>query len=542
MAFSLSVRSKLHLKGLLPPSVDSLERQSRKTLTYLRCFESSDSDRKSHNSLLRPEIAKYLALMNIKSENMTLFYHLLTNNLSELLQIIYTPTIADVCLNYSILHTTGFADALFISIEDAHHITEILKNWKLSHPSPELCVITDGSSILGLGDMGLNGIVIPMRKLDLYVAIAGLIPSRVMPVVLDFGTENEMLLENDEFYMGLRKKREKNQKKVWELWDSVMDGINVQWTNCIIQFEDLESERALECLSRYQKYPCFNDDLQVTSAVILAGFINAIKHSTLPLESHRILLCGQGSAILAIAEYLRIHFESEFPSLSENEIFSRFFYLFDFGGMVMPSRSDITEGDEKWCFTQKKQMGEEWFNKRDISNLEEAVKLVKPTAIIGIGNNPGIFTEKIIRYISKICERPIIFPLSIPKENIECTFQQAFEFTNGRVLFISGSKFPDYLDPESGIAIQPGQGNNMFMFPGLGLGLILQKASRLTKGMLYSAANALALSLTPFEFEDLGCLFPRLNHLRQISIMIAAAVIEIGVKEDVARSLLQGNH
>ena len=371
---------------------------------------------------------------------------------------------------------------------------EIIETYKeKSGETPDISVITDGSRILGLGDLGMNGMPISMGKLQLYVAGAGIDPRRALPIVLDFGTNNEKYL-NNEFYLGVREKRPED-KEFYDAVNTVLGSLTRAFPDLLIQFEDFSSEHAFGLLKKYQeKILCFNDDIQGTGAVILSGLINAFrkveKESAVPLRDHRIVFYGAGSAAIGVARQIQEYLELE-HGFTEEEA-RKVFYICDSKGLVTADRGDRL-AEHKVYYARKDNNGSQY------KSLENIVDYVKPTTLIGLSSSHGAFNHDVLSRISKINEQPIVFSLSNPSTKAECSFEEAMKGTNNKVVFASGTAFPPYTIPESKEVRVPGQGNNMYVFPGLGLGSILSRPSSITNRLILRGSIALADSLTEEE-------------------------------------------
>ncbi|KAI8801296.1 hypothetical protein BJ742DRAFT_838042 [Cladochytrium replicatum] len=518
--FSDDVRSYLNLHALVPAAHETLDQQVKRAMSFLRSLESP--------------LERYLYLSRIKTEDVTLFYKLCVSHLEEVCPIIYTPTIGEVCQKFSWCYTPGFAEGLFISLKHKGQVANVLRNW--TYPNPEICVITDGSRILGLGDLGINGAGIPIGKLSLYVAAAGFSPHRTLPITLDLGTDNEAFLK-DEFYLGLRQKRP-SDREFFEFMDEVMDGLKTVFPNMLVQFEDFSSEHAFACLDRYRtKYMCFNDDIEGTGAVIMSGFINAIVQSGTPISEQRVLFYGAGSAAVGVARQIMAYFVQQ--GGITREAARNAFYLVDRSGLVTADRADAKSGK-----IQNHKLG---FMRSDVTqddvkgtSLSAVCKFVQPTALVGLSSVGGAFTPDIIGMMDRfnpatLGKRPIIFPLSNPATAAECSYVNAMRYTNGRVIFASGTAFDAIPHPtRTGFTAYPGQGNNMYIFPGLGLGLCIAAVVRVTDEMIYAASVTLASTLTPDEHED-ELLYPRIHRIREVSLIIAREVVKTSVKLGLAR-------
>ncbi|KAJ3327049.1 hypothetical protein HDU76_012403 [Blyttiomyces sp. JEL0837] len=511
-AFPAHARTALHLRGLLPPIIETLDKQVARSVHRIRS--------------LQDPLEKFMYLDRLRHEDTTLFYKIVVENLREIVSIIYTPTVGTVCQQFSHIYTPGSVEGLFLSLSDMYHLDEVLSNW--TYPEPEICVMTDGSRILGLGDLGVNGMGIPVGKLSLYVAAGGINPSRTLPITLDLGTNTPEHL-NDVFYLGTRTRRP-DEATFFAFLDAVMAALHRKWPSMLVQFEDFSSEHAFETLDRYRdKYCMFNDDIQGTGAVVLAGFINALNLSGIKPRDHRILFVGAGSAGVGVASQIMEHFAKPLSEggngLTRDEA-RDLFWLMDSKGLVTDDRRDANNYPKhKTLFSRKDNQGVQ------ISELLEAVKYLRPTALIGLSAQGGVFTEAILREMAKLNERPIVFPLSNPSANAECSFEEAMKYTDGRVLFASGTAFPSYPDPRTGKLVEPGQGNNMYIFPGLGLAAVLSHATRVTDKMVHRSAVSLSENLSEEE-KSAGMLYPRLERIREISAVVARDVILAALEED----------
>lgn len=512
LSFSPEERVSRNLTGLIPHVMENTSTQCERALKMIRSRSTN--------------IDKYLYMTSVKGENADLFYRLLIDNARELMPLVYTPTIGDVCLQYSTLYTRP--EALYISIKQRKSIKTILQNWP--YPSPEICVVTDGSRILGLGDLGVNGVGIPIGKLALYTAAAGIHPSKTMPIVLDTGTANEDNLK-DPLYLGLRRKRIPVAEQQ-EFMDEFMTACAEVYPDMFVQFEDFESEKAFNYLDRYKnKYKCFNDDIQGTGAVVLGGYIGAVNLSGVPLEEQRLVFMGAGSAGVGVAKQLVEYYTRR--GLSETEARNRF-WLVDTRGLVTADRGDKLAEHKKY-FARKDNNGHQF------RTLEEVIEYVKPSALIGLTATFGVFTESVVRALKASVDagglgrRPILFPLSNPLTKAECTFEQAVQWTDGTVIFASGSPFASFT-VEAGdhaVTYHPNQGNNVYVFPGLGLGAILAKATKVTDEMVYTSAAALANSLNAEEIHK-GLIYPSIDRVRDASLNVAREVMKAARREGVS--------
>ncbi|KAH9478410.1 NADP-dependent malic enzyme [Psilocybe cubensis] len=494
-------------RGLVPPQLDH-------EIHVQRCLEQLRSKDKN--------LEKYIYLSHLKTEDPSMFYRLCLEHMAEITPIIYTPTVGDACLNFS--HIYRRPEGLYISIQDKGKIGSVINNWPKIDEA-RISVVTDGSRILGLGDLGVNGMGISIGKLSLYVAGAGIRPDSTIPICLDLGTNTQRYLD-DPFYLGLRQKRV-GDAEMEAFMDEFMEEMSRAFPKLMIQFEDFSTDNAFKYLERYRhKYPVFNDDIQGTGAVVLSGFLNAAKLSSaasgLPLTEHRILFFGAGSAGVGVASQLMSFFT--LLGMTEDQA-RRKIYLVDSQGLVYDARGHLAE--------HKKYFSRDDYRGPPITNLLDIIQYVKPTALLGLSTISGAFTVDVLDAMAAINPRPIIFPLSNPVKLSECSFSDAVEITQGRVLFASGSPFP--AQQFGGKTLYPGQGNNMYIFPGLGLGAIIARVSEVTDSMVEASSLGLANSLTDEE-RSIGLLYPRIERIREISVFIAKEVIRAAQKAGVDRS------
>ncbi|KAI9853218.1 MAG: hypothetical protein M1824_001523 [Vezdaea acicularis] len=483
-SLSQEVRKYLRTYGLTPPSVENHETQ------ISRCLKQLDSKKEP--------IEKYEYLSTLRNNNVHVFYRLVLAHLKDITPLIYTPVVGEAWL--------------YLSYSDRGSIATLLNNWPQAHV--EMTVVTDGSRILGLGDLGVNGMGIPVGKLALYTACAGIHPEGTLPLMLDFGTNNKENWE-DPLYMG--NKHEKiTPDQEEEFLDELMAALTEKWPGIVIQFEDWKNP--FHALERYRDtYVMFNDDVQGTGAVILAGVINAVRHTGKHVKEHRAVFMGAGSAGVGVAKEIVEFFVKE--GLTEDEA-RRCFWLVDSKGLVTNDRGDKL-ADHKTYFARDDNDGKQY------KTLEEVIEYVKPTMLMGLCTIGGIFTNKILTRMGELNDKPIIFPLSNPSTASECTFEDAMECTEGRALFASGSPFPDY--EINGKVHSPGQGNNMYVFPGIGLGAIVSKAVSISQDMIYASAVALSTSLTDEE-KSKGWLYPEVDRIRDVSVIVARGVIRAAQK------------
>lgn len=500
---SATLRQYQRVYGLLPPAVEDYPTQAARCLKQL--------------ALKATPIEKYNYLSQLRNSNTHLFYRLAIDHMKELTPLIYTPVVGEACQKWSEIYTQP--EGMYLSWADKGHIASVLHNWPASHV--EITVVTDGSRILGLGDLGINGMGIPIGKLALYSACGGIQPDATLPLTIDLGTSNEQL-RNDPLYMGSRRPKVTAEEEAAFL-DELMEALVARWPGIVIQFEDWKNP--FPSLEKYGgKYTMFNDDIQGTGAVILAGMINAVKRAGTPIRDHRAVLMGAGSAAVGVAKQIVQFFMNE--GLTEDEA-RRCFYLVDTKGMVTLDRGDKL-AEHKVYFARDDNNGQQ------LQTLEQIVDHVRPTILMGLSTIGGCFTPSILSKVGEWNTSPIIFPLSNPSANSECTFAEAMQYTQGRALFASGSPF----NPEmiNGTLHSPGQGNNMYVFPGIGLGAILSKATVITQDMIYASGAALADSLTPEEVQQ-GWLYPDLSRIRQVSGQVTLGVIRAAQKAGVDREV-----
>lgn len=488
-AFTQQQRCENGLRGLLPARVETLQEQADRMMTLLRSFPLP--------------IQRYIVLDSLHNTNETLFFKLVCDHVEELMPIIYTPTVGEACQKFS--HDFIQARGLFISINDKGKVAEILNN--IPEDDMAVIVVTDGQRILGLGDQGVNGMGIPIGKLALYTACAGIPPEKTLPVVIDVGTNNPDYLL-DPLYLGLRHERVTGLAYD-ELIDEFMLCARRRWPNVLIQFEDFGNSNAFRLLDRWKNDTlCFNDDIQGTACVALSGFYSAVRVKGEKLSDQRVLFLGAGEAATGIANLIADAIADE-EGISVEEA-RRCCYLFDSKGLVTAARDNLTP--HKREFAHEAEPAETFL---------QAIQQLRPTAIVGVAARHNAFDSMVIAEMSAINERPIIFALSNPTSKAECTAQMAYQFSEGRALFASGSPF----DPVvcHGQTFVPRQGNNSYVFPALGLAATFVKAKTMPTGMFLAAARRLAELVSDEELAQ-GSLYPSLSDIRAISTDIAIAV------------------
>ena len=488
-AFSEEERDRLNLRGLLPPRVLGRVQQLQKVL---ESFRSKPSD-----------LEKYIYLVSLQDRNEGLFYDLVTSHLAEMMPIIYTPTVGQACQRYA--HLWRRPRGLFISADDRGRIARVMRNW----PSQDvrMIVVTDGERILGLGDLGANGMGIPVGKLSLYTACAGVHPRWCLPITLDVGTENDTLL-NDPIYIGLPQRRLRG-----EAYDALvqefMDAAREVFPRAVVQFEDFANTNAFRILQTYRdQASCFNDDIQGTAGVALAGLWSATRmRGTEPLGSRNLLFLGAGEAGTGIADLVVRALVQQ--GMRQDEARDRCWFV-DSRGLVVKSRTDLAPHKQPYAHDHT-----------PLPDLQSAIEALRPAALIGVSGQPQTFTRPVIEAMTSINARPMIFALSNPTSRAECTAEQAYQWSAGRAIFASGSPFAPV--EFEGQTFVPGQANNAYIFPGVGLGVIAAGATRVTDDMFLVAARTLAGMVSDDDLAQ-GATFPPLARIREISAAIATAV------------------
>jgi malate dehydrogenase (oxaloacetate-decarboxylating)(NADP+) len=496
-AFSEEERDALGLRGLLPAHLLSMEEQAERMLKNLR-----------H---LPDDLEKYVALNALHDRNEALFLRVVCDNIDEMQPLVYTPTVGLACQRFG--HIFQRPRGIFIGANDRGRIAELLGNWP--HPA-RLIVVTDGERILGLGDLGANGMGIPVGKLSLYSACAGVHPKLCLPVMLDVGTNNAELLK-DPYYIGLRQRRLRGPEYD-ELVDEFVNAAQDVFPRVVIQFEDFASHAAFRLLHKYRDRICtFNDDIQGTAAVVLAGIFSALRVTGGKLTDQKILFFGAGEAATGIAGLVVSAMVAQGCLQAEAR---RRIWLVDSRGLVVKDRAELAE--HKLAYAHEH---------APIADFLTAIRTLKPTAIIGVAAVGGAFTHEVLQTMAQINERPIVFALSNPTSKAECTAEEAYRHTEGRALFACGSPYdPVRFDGKSFV---PRQGNNSYIFPGVGLGAIASGTRRITDEMFMGAALALARLVTEADLAQ-GSLYPALPRIREVSACIATEVAQIAYKRGLA--------
>ncbi|KAL7187660.1 hypothetical protein ACSBR1_037677 [Camellia fascicularis] len=491
LAFSEKERDAHYIRGLLPPSILTQELQEKKVMQNLRSYDVP--------------LHRYVAMMDLQERNERLFFKLLIDNVEELLPIVYTPVVGEACQKYG--NVFRRPQGLFISLKEKGRILEVLKNWP--EKDIQVIVVTDGERILGLGDLGCQGMGIPVGKLSLYTALGGVRPSACLPITLDVGTNNQKLLDN-EFYIGLRQKRARGQE-YYDFLHEFMCAVKRNYgEKILIQFEDFANHSAFELLAKYRTtHLVFNDDIQGTAVVVLAGVVSALKLVGGTLADHTFLFLGAGEAGTGIAELIALEISKKTNTPVEET--RKKIWLVDSKGLVVSSRVEsLQHFKQPWAHDHE-----------PVKELLDAVKAIKPTVLIGTSGVGKTFTKEVIEAMASFNKKPLILALSNPTSQSECTAEEAYTWSEGRAIFASGSPF----DPVeyNGKVFVPGQSNNAYIFPGLGLGLIMSGTIRVHDDMLLAASEALAAQVTEENYEK-GLIFPPFTSIRNISAQIAANV------------------
>ncbi|KAL3650786.1 hypothetical protein CASFOL_007189 [Castilleja foliolosa] len=491
LAFTEKERDAHYLTGLLPPVVLSQELQERRLMHNLREY--------------KVPLQRYMAMMDLQERNEKLFYKLLIDNVEELLPVVYTPTVGEACQKYGSIFRRP--QGLYISLKEKGRILEVLRNWP--EKSIQVIVVTDGERILGLGDLGGQGMGIPVGKLSLYTALGGVRPSACLPVTIDVGTNNKKLLE-DEFYIGLRHNRATGQEYA-ELLEEFMSAVKQNYgEKVLVQFEDFANHNAFDLLAKYRTtHLVFNDDIQGTASVVLAGIVSALRLVGGTLSDHTFLFLGAGEAGTGIAELIALEVSNK-TNIPIEETRKKI-WLVDSKGLIVSSRKESLQHFKM-----------PWAHEHEpVRELLDAVKAIKPTVLIGTSGVGRTFTKEVVETMASLNEKPVILALSNPTSQSECTAEEAYTWTEGRAIYASGSPF-DPVEYNDKVFV-PGQANNAYIFPGFGLGLIMSGTIRVHDDLLLAASEALAAQVSQENYEK-GLIYPPFTNIRKISAHIAANV------------------
>lgn len=489
-AFTNEEREKYGLIGMLPEAVETLETQ------ILRIHQQLDNFSKPIN--------QYIYLMQLLENNETLFFKTISSDPVKYLPLVYTPTVGEACQKFG--QVTRRQRGLYLSIKQKDNLKQILKNWQ--EEDVRFTVVTDGGRILGLGDLGIFGLGIPIGKLVLYTSCGGVPPEYTLPIVLDVGTNNENFL-NDPLYPGLKCKRIRG-KEFDEFVAAFVEAMNEVFPKICIQWEDFPGVDAIKILNTYKEKVCtFNDDIQGTAAVATAGFISISRLMKKKFVDQQFLFLGAGAAAFGIADMLVKKFQRD--GLTQEQALQKI-WMFDVNGLLVKSRTDLAEHQLQFAHDFE-----------SCNDFAEAVLKIKPTAIVGVSTVGGAFNEQVIKNMSAVNERPIIFPYSNPTSHSECTAEQAYTWSKGKAIFASGSPFAQV--QYEGKIFTPGQGNNVFIFPALGLAIFATEAKRVTDDMLLTAAEAVAEQVSFTDFEK-GLIYPSVADILKVSENVAVKVAE----------------
>jgi malate dehydrogenase (oxaloacetate-decarboxylating)(NADP+) len=498
-AFTEAERQAFGLVGLVPDVAETEELQLRRVLEHL-----------SHKTT---DLEQYIYLTGLLDHDETLFYRAVMSDPERFLPIVYDPTIGEACLKFG--HIYRRAQGMYLSITRKGRVEEVLRNWPVK--DVRVICVTDGGRILGLGDLGANGMGIPIGKLQLYTACAGVPPRGLLPMYLDAGTNNQALL-NDPLYLGLRQPRPSTDE-LYAFVDEFVDAVQKVFPNCCIHFEDWTGSDAVHLLARYRdRVCCYNDDIQGTGSVTLAGLIAALKITGGRMRDQRILFLGAGSAAIGLAGLIASAMVAEGLSLDEAQARIS---MFDVNGLLEPTRRDLFDFQQPYAHPHAPS--------RDFA---ACVRSLRPTAILGVSTVGNTFTQPVIEAMAELNERPIIFALSNPTEHAECSPQAAYEWSQGRAIYAAGVQFPPVT--YGGQTFQPGQANNFYIFPAVGMAIYATRPTRVTDEMFIEAAHALADQVTPDELAQ-GRLFPPQANILEIEIKVATRVAQVAFDRGLAR-------
>ncbi len=498
-AYTEAERQALGLVGLVPDVTESEDLQLRRVLQQL-----------GHKPT---DLERYIYLVNLLDNDETLFYRTLMSDPARFLPIVYDPTIAEACLQFG--HIYRRTRGMYLSITRKGHVKEVLRNWPVQ--DVRVICVTDGGRILGLGDLGANGMGIPIGKLQLYTACAGVPPQGLLPMYLDAGTNNQPYL-NDPLYLGLRRPRPSTEE-LYAFVDEFVEAVQEVFPLCCIHFEDWTGSDAVHLLARYRdEVCCYNDDIQGTAGVTLAGLIAALKVTGGKLRDQRVLFLGAGSAAIGLAGLIASAMVQEGLSLGKAQARLS---MFDVNGLLEPSRKDLFDFQEPYAHPHA-----------PTRDFVAAIESIKPTAIIGVSTVGKTFTRPVIEAMSRLNDRPIIFALSNPTEHAECTPEEAYQWSKGKALYAAGVQFPPVA--YDGQTFLPGQANNFYIFPAVGMAIYATQTKRVTDEMFIEAAHALADQVTPAQLQQ-GLLYPPQSGILETEIKVAARVAQVVFDSNLAR-------
>lgn len=498
-AFTGAERRALGIEGFLPPGEDTLEIQVGRVHAQMEVLGS--------------DFQKYQFLTDLQSRNETLFYAVLMSDPAAFMPLVYTPTVGEACQKFDRFFRA--TRGLYLPITARGRVKEILSHWP--EKDVRFIVVTDGERILGLGDLGVGGMGIPVGKLALYTSCAGVPPKFTLPVMLDVGTNNQALLD-DPLYLGLRQNRVRGGDYDAFI-DEYVQAVQELFPKCCIQWEDFANFHAVPILERYRDKICtYNDDIQGTAAVALAGIFGALRISKQKLTDQRFLFLGGGAAATGIAELISEAMALEGVTVAEGRTHN---WLFDVNGLLVSSRTDLADFQKPFAHDHA-----------PVTSFVEAVQALRPTCIIGVSTVPKLFNQQVIEAMAAINDRPIIFPYSNPTSRSECTAEEAYKWSDGRAIFASGSPF----DPVEigGKKFIPGQGNNVYIFPAMGMAVLATQASRVPEELFITAAKAVAAQVPEADLES-GLIYPPQSHIFEASLETATKIAEVIFERGLAR-------
>jgi len=497
--YTAQERETLGLTGLVPDVTETLDLQLQRVLMQL-----------SHKE---QPIDQYVYLTNLLDHNETLFYKTIMSDPARFLPIVYDPTIGEACLKFG--HIFRQPRGLYLSIEHRGRVKEILRNWPVK--DIRFICVTDGGRILGLGDLGANGMGIPIGKLQLYTAAAGVPPKYLLPMYLDAGTNNEPYLA-DPLYLGLRRKRPPTEN-LYSFVDEFVDAVQEVFPKCCIHFEDWTGVDAVHLLQRYRdRYCVYNDDVQGTAGITLAGMINAAKIKCTQLKDETYLFLGAGSAGIGLANLLCSALVEQGLTLAQAQAKV---HMFDVNGLLESTRTDLVDFQQPYAHPHA-----------PTQSFVEAIRSIRPSTIIGVSTIGGAFDQAVVTAMAEINTRPIILALSNPTEHAECTAEQAYQWSDGRAIYAAGVQFPEVT--WQGKTFQPGQANNFYIFPAVGMAIFATQASRVTDDMFIEAAKAVA-DQVPADLLAQGSLYPQQGNILETEIRTAARVAKLVFDTGLAR-------